>query len=66
MLLPALVWRVLGVFHLVVEFEKCIFYVVEARWWGFAVARGADWRHFFFSDTVLASVDEYEQFLSLL
>lgn len=46
MLLLALVRRVLGVFHLVVEFQERVFYVVEARRGGFAGARGADGGHF--------------------
>lgn len=45
-LLLALVRRVLGVLHLVAEFQERVFYVVEARRWGFAVARGADGGHF--------------------
>lgn len=45
MLLLSLVRRILGVFHLVIELEERIFYVVEARRRGLAVARGADGRH---------------------
>lgn len=32
--------RGLGIFHLVGEFEEGVFYVFEARGWGFAVAAG--------------------------
>jgi hypothetical protein len=45
MALFALVTRVLGVFHLIAEFEKRVFDVVEPSWWGLAHARCADWRH---------------------
>lgn len=37
--------RVLGVFHLVAEFEERVFDVVEAGGWGFAVSRRAYWWH---------------------
>lgn len=43
-LLP-LMRRVLGIFHLVAEFEEGVFDVVEASGWGLAHTRGADWRH---------------------
>ena len=45
MLLLSIVRRILGIFHLIVELEERIFYIIEARWWGLAVARGADGRH---------------------
>lgn len=45
MTLFAFVCGVLGVFHLVAEFQEGVFDVVEAVRWGFAVARGAYWRH---------------------
>lgn len=43
--LLALVRSVLGVFHLVGEFEQGVFDVVKAVWWRLAVACGADGRH---------------------
>jgi hypothetical protein len=43
--LLALVWRVFGVLHLVGELEECVFDVVEAIWWRFAVAGAANRRH---------------------
>ena len=45
MALLALVTRVLGVFHLIAEFEKRVFNVVEPSRWGLAHARCANWRH---------------------
>lgn len=46
MLLLALMRRILGIFHLVVELEERIFYIVEARWRGFAGAGGTNGGHF--------------------
>jgi hypothetical protein len=46
MFLLSLVRRILGIFHLIAEFQQGIFYVVEACWWGFAIAGScADGRH---------------------
>jgi len=36
---------ILCILHLIAEFKQGIFDIVEARWWRFAIARGADWRH---------------------
>ena len=41
----AVVTGVFCVFHFVAVAEKGVFDVVEARWWGFARARGADGWH---------------------
>lgn len=46
--LLALVRRVLGVLHLVAEFEQRVFQVVEAVWRRFAITRRSYRRHFLF------------------
>ena len=44
-LLLALVRCILRVLHLVLEFEECVFDVVEAFWRRLAIARAADRWH---------------------
>jgi hypothetical protein len=42
----SLVRLILSIFHLIAELQQGIFYVVEACWWGFAIAGScADGRH---------------------
>ncbi len=41
----ALMRSVLGILHLVAEFEESVFYIIEAIWWWFPISRRPYGRH---------------------